>query len=100
MAMACTSKIRKTRTDEEAARFGFSDPDVPESLPASENLNALIRTVPEGCVQAEVLNDTLRIRLTVDGRPLKPEQLSFAWTGYYEINLKNQAGLPVYPFRF
>ncbi|MBR0086745.1 MAG: hypothetical protein IJL98_03285 [Lachnospiraceae bacterium] len=87
-------------TDKEAARFGFSDPDVPESLPASENLNALIRTVPEGCVQAEVLNGTLRVRLTVNGRPVRPEQLSFAWTGWYEINLKNEAGLPAYPFRF
>ena len=87
-------------TKEEAERVGFTDPDVPEPLDSADNLNALIHTIPEGTVSAAIEGDTLRVALKEDGRSVKPEHVDFAWTGYYEVNVKNAAGLPVFPFRF
>ena len=85
-------------TEEEKEAIGFNDPDVPESLGAEENLKALIETVPAGDVAAEIRDDTLRISVIKDGQAVKPETVRFAWTPYYEINVYNEAGLPVYPF--
>ncbi len=83
---------------EEAKKAGFTEPDAPEKKGAEENLRSLIRTVPEGKVTAEISDNTLRISLTVDGKPVKPEKVEFAELPYYEINVVNGAGLPVYPF--
>ena len=85
-------------TPEEARKAGFTDPDAPKKMNPEENLVSLIRTVPEGTITAEVSDDTLRISLTVDGRSVKPEKVEFAEMSYYEINVVNGAGLPVYPF--
>ncbi len=98
--LALTDAENGGLTEEEAAAYNFSDPDDPKPLAPQENLNALIETVPAGEIHAEVRDDTLRVQLTIAGKPVRPEHLSFAWTGYYEVNVKNAAGLPVFPFRF
>ena len=85
-------------TEEEAKAANFSDPDAPASLPPEENLNALLRTVPEGKISAEIRDDTLRVSLSCSGEAVKPERIEFAELPYYEINVKNGAGLPVFPF--
>ena len=85
-------------TAEEAAAAGFCDPAVPESLGKEENLKALLKVRPEGDVNAEIADDLLRISLCVEGKPVKPERVEFACTPYYEVNVKNAAGLPVFPF--
>ena len=85
-------------TEEEARRYHFSEPDQPAHMAPLENLNSLIRTVPEGETEAEIRDDSLRVRLTVGGRSVRPREIRFAWTGYYEVNVKNAAGLPVFPF--
>ncbi len=85
-------------TAEEAEKYNFSDPDEPAAMSPEENLNSLIQTVPEGEVSAEIRDDTLRVTLRADGKTVRPKELRFAWTGYYEVNVKNKAGLPVFPF--
>ena len=49
------------------------------------------------CVRSTI-GGTLRIRLSVGGKAVKPERVEFAWTPYYEVNVKSAAGLPVFPF--
>ena len=85
-------------TAKEAAEAHFSDPEVPASLGKEENLKALLKVFPEGNFNAEIEGDMLLIRLSIDGKPVKPERVEFAWTPYYEVNVKNAAGLPVFPF--
>ena len=85
-------------TEEEAAASGFSDPAVPRSLGKEENLKALLKVWPEGDFSAGIAGDMLYIRLYIDGKPVRPERVAFAWTPYYEINVKNAADLPVFPF--
>ena len=85
-------------TEEEAKAIGFEDPDLPESLGAEENLKALLNVTPEGEVQAEICDDTLRVSVFKDGKPVKPETIRFAEKDYYEVNVYNAAGLPVFPF--
>ncbi len=83
---------------EEAEKAGFMEANAPKKMSPEENLVSLIRTVPEGKITAEIADDTLRISLAVDGKPVKPEKVEFAETPYYEINVVNAAGLPAYPF--
>ena len=85
-------------TEEEAKAANFFDPDAPKSLPPEENLIALLRTVPEGEISAEIKNDTLRVSLSRNGKAVRPVRIEFAEQPYYEINVKNDAGLPVFPF--
>ncbi|MBQ6678989.1 MAG: hypothetical protein IJM76_03115 [Lachnospiraceae bacterium] len=96
--LALTAPENGGLSAEEAAEAGFSDPAVPKPLGKEENLKALLKVFPEGTVDAGVDGGTLRIRLTVDGKAVKPERVEFAWTPYYEVNVKNAAGLPVFPF--
>ena len=58
-----------------------------------------LKTVPEGVVSAQIQDDKLILTLTVDGAPVVPETVSFAWEPYYEINLYNKEGLPAFPFQ-
>ena len=91
-------RAQEAYTEEEAKAANFSDPDAPVSLPPEENLNALLRTVPEGEISAEIRDDTLRVSLSCSGEAVKPVRIEFAELPYYEINVKNGAGLPVFPF--
>ena len=86
-------------TPEEAKAASFADPDVPERLSPEENLLSLLTVSPEGTIHAEIRDGTLRISLSADGRAVRPEHVTFACTPYYEVNVKNAAGLPVFPFR-
>ena len=85
-------------TAREAEAAGFSDPAVPKRFGREENLKALLKVLPEGDVNAEIANDMLLIRLSAGGKTVKPERVEFAWTPYYEVNVKNAAGLPAFPF--
>ena len=64
-----------------------------------ESLLCTLKTVPEGQIKVEIQEDQLIVSLTVEGQPVIPEEVSFAWEPYYEINLYNEAGLPAFPFR-
>ncbi len=75
---------------------GFAEPL--EKAPV-KNFVKTFCTVPEGDLEAEILDDQVVLKLTVDGQPVIPEKVSFAWEPYYEINLYNEAGLPVFPFQ-
>lgn len=81
---------------EPATNGGF---DAPISTDPMESLLCTLKTVPEGQIKAEVQEDQLVVSLAMDGKPVVPEEVSFAWEPYYEINLYNEAGLPAFPFR-
>ena len=85
-------------TPAEAEKTGFTDSEQVAALSPEENLLSLLEVLPEGEVSAEIREDTLRIDLTVDGKAVRPASVAFANTAYYEVNLKNKAGIPAYPF--
>ena len=85
-------------TREEAEKAGFVDSEQVEALSPEENLMSLLEVLPEGVVSAEIREDSLRVSLTVDGKPIQPTRIAFANQAYYEMNLKNAAGLPAFPF--
>ena len=85
-------------TREEAEKAGFTDSEQTEALSPEENLLSLLEVQPAGEVSAEVREDTLRVSLTIGGKAVKPERIACAHQSYYEMNLKNAAGIPAFPF--
>ena len=73
--------------------------DEPITKDPQEGLLNTLKTVPEGVVSAQIQDDKLILKLTVDGAPVLPETVSFAWEPYYEIDLYNKEGLPAFPFQ-
>ena len=81
---------------EPASNGGFEPPIAEDP---QESLLCTLKTVPEGALTAQIVDDQLIVKLTVDGAPVLPQTVSFAWEPYYEVNLYNAAGLPAFPFR-
>ena len=52
--------------------------------------------LPEESYRTELSGNTVRIRLS-EAREVS--EIRFAQTPYYEINLYNEAGIPVLPFK-
>ena len=73
--------------------------DEPLEKDPEKNFLSNFRTVPEGALEAEIQDDQVLLKLMVDGQPVIPEEVSFAWEPYYEVNLYNEAGLPAFPFQ-
>ena len=64
----------------------------PEGKRATEGtVNALL--VDGQPASGEIAGHQLRIKC-----PEKPRHIAFAWTGYYQVNLYNAAGIPAKPF--
>ncbi len=65
----------------------------PEGKRATEGaVNAL--EVDGAPISGQIAGDKLQIKLAE-----KPRHIAFAWTGYYQVNLYNAAGIPAKPFQ-